>query len=718
MDRKAEPREDLHFFDYWRVVSSRKELVIAMFLIVVTAGVLVTFLWMPKVYKASVKIQVKEETPDVEVLTREAYRCDPLFLRTQFEIIQSRPVIEEAIRRLELDDKLGRAYGYLAPLGKEKAFDQTVKIIARRMKVQQYRDTNLIEIESRIQELGGVPEEAPLLAARTADAIAEVYCARSARKSREVAMRAVEALGDALDKRRVEVTVAEKKVEDIRLKHKLDFIQRQSGTDWALSKQTLMELETRRILANKELIGKKSRYEELHKLSGRELLAAVMILVPNDRALTELVVARHRAEVQAASELNEKGAKHPDVVKLTCEIEKLNTVINDTVGGLMTGLKIECDAAEAECKGLNEELGRQKEAERKAEAGAYLEFEKASEELERARKMRDLLETRYEEEKIKLNIPKTNFDKIEPAKVPDQDDYDSPKPLLNILLSILAGLGTGIGLAFFFECLDASVKTIDDIERHMGVPVVGAIPQKVKPFPGDDAYGSHGEAYRVLRANIQFSKKFQGGKVIGVTSGSVGEGKSLTIFNLAYVYARLGDKVVVVDSDMHRPSQHRILKLSRDAGLANVLAGELELDQAVVPTEISNLHFLPSGRMSAGAHGLLDGARLGQLVKALKDRYGRVFFDGPPIIGVSDAAILVREMDGVLLVIQHRKYPLALVNRARCMIDNVGGNLIGVVLNNINILRDYSYCSHHAYSDAAKRKKRSSLESISQDAQT
>jgi capsular exopolysaccharide synthesis family protein len=218
----------------------------------------------------------------------------------------------------------------------------------------------------------------------------------------------------------------------------------------------------------------------------------------------------------------------------------------------------------------------------------------------------------------------------------------------------------------------------------------------MKPLLDDPGKGAHIEAYRVLRTNIHFSKKQRAVKTLCVTSGSVGEGKSLTIFNLAYVCAQLGDKVLLVDSDLHRPRQHKILGVSNAVGLANVLIGEAVLEDAILQTKVENLDFLPSGKLaSGGVHGLLDTQPMVDLVEILKEKYDFIFFDAPPIIGVSDASLLVGKVDGVLLVVQHRKYPRSVSNRAKDMVQNVGANLVGVVLNNINITRDYSYYYHY-----------------------
>ncbi len=138
-------QENVHFLDYWRIISSRKEIVIAVSLLVVITGFIIT-LAMPKVYMASAVIRVQKGSPDVAVFSPDMMQYDPLFLRTQFEIIQSRPVIEDVIKRRDLVKKLANACGY-EHYPERKRIEQTYKIVAGMMNVQQYRDTNLIEIQ-------------------------------------------------------------------------------------------------------------------------------------------------------------------------------------------------------------------------------------------------------------------------------------------------------------------------------------------------------------------------------------------------------------------------------------------------------------------------------------------------------------------------------------------------------------------------------------------
>jgi capsular exopolysaccharide synthesis family protein len=297
---------------------------------------------------------------------------------------------------------------------------------------------------------------------------------------------------------------------------------------------------------------------------------------------------------------------------------------------------------------------------------------------------------------------------VEPAVPADVDDPVSPRVLLNTLLSILVGLGAGMAMAFFVEYLDTSVKTIGDIERLLGASVLAVIPQRVKPLNVEGSGLAQSEPYRLLRTNIQFSKKAGEGKTFCFTSGGVGEGKSLTLFNLAIVCAQLGEKVAVVDSDLHRPRQHRFFGVENEKGLANVLAGEMPIQSVLRPTGIPNLSFVPSGRMATGVQGLMDSAHLAEIARALKASFDRVLFDAPPVLGVSDALLLARNVDAVLLVVQHRKYPKAISLRAKEVLENAGVNVTGVILNKINMSRDYShyyyyYASYYAEQDRRQR---------------
>jgi capsular exopolysaccharide synthesis family protein len=252
-------------------------------------------------------------------------------------------------------------------------------------------------------------------------------------------------------------------------------------------------------------------------------------------------------------------------------------------------------------------------------------------------------------------------------------------------------------LAFFIEYLNTSVKTIDDVERSLQSPVLGVIPQNVGLVLEEGMDSPHAEAYRVLRTNLLFSRKDEKLNTVAVVSAGAGEGKSTTVFNLATIFAQSRSRVLIVDSDLRRPTLHKMLSVSNGLGLTNYLLKQNTLEEVIQTTNLPTLDFLASGKLPSSSLGILSSAQMRDLITELKRRYDFVFFDSPPIMGVSDASILASEVDMTLQVIQYRRYPQPMNIRAKQLIEKVGGNLVGIVLNNINMSQDESYYYYSGY---------------------
>ena len=300
------------------------------------------------------------------------------------------------------------------------------------------------------------------------------------------------------------------------------------------------------------------------------------------------------------------------------------------------------------------------------------------------------------QETVDASLPKSSiveiYDPAEPSNKPVR-----PNIGLNVALGVLVGLVVGVGLAFFIEYLDTSVKTIDDVEQALGAPVLWVIPQNVGSLLEEGPDSPHAEAYRVLRTNVMFSRKADDATTMTVVSGGAVEGKSTTIFTLSAIFAQNNSKVLVVDSDLRRPSLHKIVGVSNSKGLTDYLLNNAQLEDVIQTTNLPTLDFLPSGKLPSSSMGILNSSQMKEFIKNVKSRYDFVFFDSPPIMGVSDASILASEVDMALLVIQYRKYPQAMTVRAKQMVEKVGGNLLGVVLNNINISQDSYYYYYSGY---------------------
>src|SRR5262249_25445066 len=274
-----------------------------------------------------------------------------------------------------------------------------------------------------------------------------------------------------------------------------------------------------------------------------------------------------------------------------------------------------------------------------------------------------------------------------------------PRIALNLTLGVLVGVVFALGLAFLIEYLDTSVKTMEEIETLLGVQVLAIVPNKIDLLhkaPGDTP---DAEAYRILRTNIEFNQKSPEANTFCVISGGPGEGKSTTIANLAFVCAHAGYSTLIVDADVRRPVQHLLFDIDNAFGLTNYLTSEIAVDDVIVPTGIDNLSLLPSGAPTSDAAGLLNSERMAETIRQLKKQYNVVLFDSPPILGVSDASVVARGVDYKILVVQHRRFPRAMVARVKQAVLSAGGKVLGVVLNNVDVRHDQNYYYYTSYYD-------------------
>ncbi len=699
-----------HFMDYWRMVKSRKEVVIAVLLFVVVAGVIVS-LSLPKVYMASTRIAVRPDTASVTPFQYKQQErqmmtvYDMYFLRTQFEIIQSRPILYKVIQNLRLQEHFGRLY---SDDGASLSLAETYKALVGSMKVQQFRDTNLIEIRIYRSSRKGDRTTARNDAAKIANEIASVYRDHRMEQNRAETERGVTALREAYHAQQKKVAEAESNVEVLRKDLNVSVLAgSQPGTVTSLDNAKLERLELNRIQARKIMLERQIRLESLKKLEGSDLMYSAAYVI-QDPTLTTLRQQLTEAETLLGRKTETYGERHPDVVSAQAVVADLRKKINDTLKGQVLGLQTDYEIARRDFDAAEKDVEEARKTDIAAHGERYLPFAKAESELARQRQIRDTLETRLVQEAIELELPRTPVDVVDFAEVPEERDAVSPKMVLNIVLSIILGVVCGIGLVFFIEYVDTSVKTVEDIEKFMGASIIGVIPQKVRPLTEEGMDSPHAEAYRVLRMNMELSKKLSGGNTLCFTSGGAGEGKSLTLFNLAQVCAQTGKRILVIDSDMRRPTQHKMFKVPNRLGLADVLLEKADVDDVILKNVLPNEDFIPSGKLPSVSHGVLNAKNLRDILAQVKGEYDYIFFDSPPIMGVSDASILSSEVDGVLLVVQHRSYPKAVSARAKAMVENVGGNLLGVVLNNLNVTRDYYYYynSYYNYSYGKTRERR------------
>jgi capsular exopolysaccharide synthesis family protein len=678
------PEIKLHFLDYWRIIRIRKTVILAVFLLVAITTTLVTFVLPPR-YASTVRISVEKDASDIGGINGQqaALGFDPYWVQTQFEKIQSKSILHQVITNLQLTKRW-------AEKTKDSELTQSLAfyLLKKDLTVSQSRNTSLIEIK--------VESDTPEEAAEIAQKIAEIY--RESRLStwREMSTEGLRKLQEEMDNHNKETTRLQAKLDEMRLDLNISDVEAEGSYGGSKTKDTdsIQKQEIQRLDAKEQYERVLVLYQSLTNCTRGELRRTAATASP-DPNLADLLRDLSKDERDLAGLTNAFSMNHPEVLALRGKIAAINRQIDDRLDGIVAGVRIKLEGERANhvLREQAVELATSNDIYKAKVSRPYWALKR---DVDTAKFVREQLFKRVWQEKVEQVMPRTAIvqiiDKAEPNLRPVK-----PNKLFNVIAGVIVGLGIGIGLAFFIEYLDTSVKTIDDVERALQAPVLGVIPQNVGyiVFEGPDS--PHAEAYRVLRTNILFSQKDPKLNTITVVSGGAGEGKSTTIFNLATVFAQNGSRVLVVDSDLRRPSLHKVLKVSNSVGLTNFLLKQNTLEEVIQTTPLATLDFMPSGKLPSSSMGVLSSAQMKELIRDLKRRYDYVFFDSPPIMGVSDASILASEVDCVLQVIQYRRYPQPMTIRAKQMIEKVGGNLLGIVLNNINMASDENYYYYSGY---------------------
>jgi tyrosine-protein kinase Etk/Wzc len=365
-----------------------------------------------------------------------------------------------------------------------------------------------------------------------------------------------------------------------------------------------------------------------------------------------------------------------------------------------------------------------------------LELARLVRKMEVDQKTYGIMLERLEETRIQEAGQKGNIKELDRAILPDFPI--KPKKKLNILLGALIGLGFGIGLTFLLEYFDDSIKDPEELER-IGFPILASIPEissrevvsnaqsenensedifeakqiETRLVTHFDPKSPISESYRTLRTNIQFKNKQTKQHVILVTSSAPKEGKSTTVANLAITMAQMGNKTVLIDADLRRPVMHSIFNFKKESGITNFLIGNKDLGEIIKPTFVENLSVIPCGPLPPNPSELLSSAEMAKLIVKLKEKFEVILFDSPPVIAVTDAAILSTLVDGVILVIKAHQTHREAIKRAKNLLDNAEAKIFGSLLNGVNIKKTYGtnyyYYYYHYYQyyghDLKRRKK-------------
>jgi len=687
--KTSTPQEaKLHFLDYWRIIRIRKTIILAVFFLVVITATLVTFI-LPESFSSTARIRVERDTADIPGLGQSAEFLrsgyDPYFVQTEFEVIQSEVILGKVIADLNLNQEWAAKYGG----GERLKTSESMEILKRNMELRPVRNTSIIEIR--------VFNEKPEEAAKIANAIADSYRAHRLSQVGDQTKNGIKALKDQWKDQLQEADEAQTNVDRLRSELKVSDPDPMSTMPTpTLSVEAIRQITTQLIALEAEQVRQETQLTDLLALPPNDQRQAIQTTlgIP-DGQLSLLLNEFDMAQQRVLALERDYQPDHPMLTNAVVMADDLDKKIKDRVNGILLGLQNHVDSGRKAIEKLRANLDQAKAMDLKT-AEEDRPYWTAKQRLSELIQFRMILALKISQEQTELTLPRNSMVEILDRAVKG-DHPEKPKKALNIALGVIIGLIVGVGLAFFIEYLDTSVKTIDDVERTLQAPVLGVIPQNVGLLLEEGGESPHAEAYRVLRTNLLFSRKDDKLNSIAVVSAGAGEGKSTTVFNLATIFAQNGSRVVMVDSDLRRPVIHKMLRVTNSIGVTNYLLKQNTLEEVIQTTSLPTLDFMASGKLPSSSLGILSSTQMKDLISELKQRYDFVFLDSPPIMGVSDASILASVVDMTLQVIQYRRYPQPMNIRAKQMIEKVGGNLVGIVLNNINMSQDENYYYYSGY---------------------
>jgi len=741
MDQDTE--EQIHLRDYLRVIQRHKWTVITVFAIIVITVVIHAFTATP-IYESTTRLIIDKENPNVvsiqEVMAIDASGTD--YYQTQYKIIESRTVAREVIRRLHLDkseeffptpkddliSNLKRSIQETIAFWKDsitsllrtgdesipktlEGFEPNSPLVddfISKIEVSPIRNSRLVDVNFQAKD--------PVLAATIVNTLANAYIDQNLEIKLRAVQDAVKWLHNRIQEEGNKVEKAEQAL--LRYKEKHSIVTDFSSDVENITAQKLAQLNTQVVEVESERVEAETRYKQAMALSNTPDMVDSITEVLNN----ELILQIKSMEVELykrMSELSKRyGQKHPQMVAIESELKTLNKRKTQEVNRVINSLKNEYRVILAKENSLKAALAKQKKDSLELNQKA-IEYGVLRREAESARHMYELLIKRFKETSLTEDMKTGNIRIIDRAEVPE--DPVKPKKKLNVFLAIILGLFTGIGLAFFFEYLDNTIKTPEDVKQHLNIPYLGLIPlfsTENKGILKDDTSrelvtvnyprSTASESYRGIRTSILFSFAETVPQVILITGVGPQEGKTITTVNLAVTMAQADSKIVILDCDMRRANVHKVFGTANDHGISNLLVGNSNMREAILHTRIPNLDVIPCGPIPPNPSELLGSTRMTTLLNSLRKHYAHILIDSPPSLAVTDAVVLSKSVDGVILVIRAGYTAKEIIRSGIAQFGAVGTHILGAVLNGVDMSRDryhYQYYYYYYGKDGDRRKE-------------
>ncbi|HYH84353.1 MAG TPA: polysaccharide biosynthesis tyrosine autokinase [Pyrinomonadaceae bacterium] len=735
--------EPAHLREYVAVVLKRKWLILSL-MVVITSLVAIQMYRLPSTYEAWTQIQIEQKSKNVlstgrggDLIIRSN---DPNYWNTQLKKLNTQKLARQVIMRLDLQNNpaflgAGRGTGIIVGLrriiSREKApptpqqaagslpvlddaelnAEQLTPEQARKLEpfedslrenltIEPVDRTNLVFIRFRHTD--------PQVAAKVANTIAIVFRDNDIREETSGSERA----NDLLAKQIIELQTKIQEDEAARLAYMTSKgipLGAKPGQDLNALRLSTYSSQLQQAEADRK--DAESSYKAATETRDRDGLWSIP-QVQSDKTVQRLREKISELKEQRAGLLVNYTEDWPAVKKIDEQLKRLEAELEETPKEIVAGMKTKFEAAkkkEAELRSSYASEHGKANVQSVAEMGL-------SDWNQRIETNKQLYQT-YLQRQRELNVTAGerstgNVSTVEEARVPVEPI--GPPRVRNIIIAFLLSLAVGIGLAFLLDYLDDTLKSVEDVDRHLHLPTLALIPaprearrllsrHAPEPEPGtntalaliQDVRSPVAEAYRHLRTSLLLSSAGQPPKTVLVTSSQPSEGKTTTVVNIATMLAQTGADVLVLDCDLRRPRVHAHFGLPNARGVTNYLSGDATVSDLVQTYgPLQNLKVITSGPVPPNAAELLGSDEMRKLLYVLAENFTHIIIDSPPAISFTDASILSTMVDGVMLVVHGGRSSRTVVRRAKQQLQDVGAHLFGIVLNNVKLEgSDYYYYS-------------------------
>ncbi len=676
----------------------------------VTAAAAFYALGRPKIYRASATLLIDPTPPkplgqsvqSVVDLGTGLYWNNHEYYETQYRIIRSTNTALRTVRALNLHHDAG----FVLNLGAEQTPPQEQALadtelaeraaaaaLLTRLKVEAIKDSRLVSVSFEDAD--------PARAQRVTAALIGIYVDQNVDRVLESTKMASEWLGVQLERLREELSDSELALHQYKRDKNILSVSVDDQSN--MLREELRMLNQRHTEARIELEALRARQ---HELAGVDAENPVELPAPEllDSQLLSTFRSQYVEARQAVGALrgSGKGINHPEVKAASAQEETLRLALVDEVRNIQTAVERSLKSKEREVAALGGLLERAKD--RGLELNRLeLEYRRLERSKTNTEKLYSLVLERSKESNLTQIMRFNNISVVDPPAVPTASV--KPRVPLYVAGGFLGGLVLGLFGAWLRGVLDRTLKTPEEIEEQLGLPVLGMLPRAGQgPTYGRRArrgrtgtdqapelaafrepHGTVAEASRAVRTNLMFIAPDTPQKRLLITSGGPSEGKTTVACSIAIAMAQAEQRVLLLDCDLRKPRLHRVFSRHNDWGVSSLILDPESLDEAELATEIPHLSLLPAGPQAPNPAELLQSKKFQTILAKLEERFDRIVIDSPPIAAVTDATVLSTQSDGVVFVVRGAATNSELARRAIRALRDVKGKLLGVVLNGMDL---------------------------------